>query len=72
MNEFCAHLDRLCEHPAGTAKPEMTLNDLPGWDSMSAVGFMSMVDREYGVAVASAKLVEAKTVADLAALAGVS
>lgn len=72
MNEFCAHLDRLCEQPAGTAKPETRLADLPGWDSMSAMGCMSMIGLHYGVTVPAAKLLDAQTVADLASLAGVS
>ena len=72
MNEFCAHLDRLCEQPTGTVRPDMTLNEMPGWDSMSAVGFMAMVAREYGVSAQAARLMDAATVRDLAAIAGVS
>lgn len=72
MTDFCAHLDRLCEQPPGTAQPDMALNDLPGWDSMTAVGFMAMVAREYSVSAPAARLMDATTVRDLAAIAGVS
>lgn len=72
MNEFCNALDALVEQPAGTSQPEMLLNHLAGWDSMTAMGFLAMADKKYGVAVSAAKLLEAKTVADLASLVGVS
>jgi acyl carrier protein len=71
MSEFLHALDALIEQPAGTSQPETMLNHLAGWDSMSAMGYMAMVDKKYGVVVTAARLLEAKTVADLAALAGV-
>jgi acyl carrier protein len=72
VSDFCTALDDLIEQPAGTSQPEMTLNHLAGWDSMTAMGFLAMADRKYGVTVSAARLLEAKTVADLAALVGVT
>jgi acyl carrier protein len=71
MSEFCEALDQLVEQPAGTSQPEMYLNHLAGWDSMSAMGFMAMADKKYGVIVSAARLMEARTVGDLAALVGI-
>jgi acyl carrier protein len=71
MGEFCLALDGLVEQQAGTSQPETMLTHLPGWDSMTAMGFMAMADKKYGVAVSASKLLEAKTVADLALLVGV-
>lgn len=72
MSEFLDALDGLLEQPAGTSQPETYLTHLPGWDSMSAMGFMAMADKRFGVSVRAAGLVEARTVADLAALVGVA
>jgi acyl carrier protein len=72
MSEFCTALDGLIEQPAGTAQPETLLNHLPGWDSMTAMGFLAFADKKYGVVVSAARLLEAKTVSDLAALVGVT
>lgn len=71
MKDFCQHLDRLIEQPPGTSTPETTLLQLAGWDSMTAMGFMAMADRQYGVVVSAVRLMDAKTVADLAALVGI-
>lgn len=59
------------ELPEGTLKPNTRLETLAEWDSIAKLTFMSVVDEELNVAVKGKDVVEAATVADLAALVGI-
>lgn len=64
-DEFVKKVSELVEQEVA---PETSLSDVPAWDSMSAIGFVAMVDAELGATVRPQALMECKTVADLVAL----
>jgi acyl carrier protein len=63
-------LDDLLENDPGTLKGEENLGSLRGWDSLAVIGFIALLDQHFGVSVPSRKILECKTVADLAGLVG--
>lgn len=46
------------------------LKEVEGWDSLAAVGFLAMADKEFQTRVDPSKLQKCNTVDDLAALFG--
>jgi acyl carrier protein len=70
MDEFIKNLEEMLELPNGTLNASTTLADLPGWDSMAAVGFLALADGTYGKSVAPAAIQKCVSVSDLAALVG--
>ena len=44
---------------------ETKLEDLDGWDSLSMVGIVAMVDKKYGVVIDGESLRNLKTVGDI-------
>ncbi len=71
-SEFLKEFEKVIEAPPGSITGREDLSSLEGWDSMSAMGFIAMVDSQLGVAVAPSDLAASRTVADLLRLAGVS
>lgn len=63
-------IDNLLTMAPGTVKGPEILDDLPVWDSLSAIGFIAMPDAKLGMTLPSGKMEHCKTVADLVALAG--
>jgi acyl carrier protein len=61
-------LEDLLELEPRTVKSENLLADLPGWDSMAVVGCIAMIDETFGVIVPASRLMQCKTVGDLAEL----
>jgi len=70
--EFLLALDEMLELDAGTLTGGETLESLDDWDSLAVISFIAMVDEKLDLVVEGAKLAEAKTVADLLAVAGVA
>lgn len=70
--EFLLALDETLELDAGTLKGDETLESLDNWDSLAVISFIAMVDEKLNLVVSGAKLAEARTVADLLAVAGVA
>ncbi len=68
--EFLRNLDELLELEPGTIMGGEALADLERWDSVTILGFMALMDEEFGIAVSPARLAQCKTVQDLVALAG--
>ena len=70
MKEFIEALEAMLEVAPGTLCPATPLNQMGGWDSMAAVGFLALADGKYGKAVAPAAIQQCVTVGDLAVLVG--
>jgi acyl carrier protein len=45
--------------------PATELSHLEEWDSLAVLGFITMIDAEYGVKIAASEIQAAKTVQDL-------
>ena len=69
-SEFLTLLDELLENEPGTLKGGEELATLPRWDSLAVIGFIALLDQHFGLSVPGAKIVECKSVDDLARLAG--
>lgn len=70
--EFLLALDEMLELEAGTLTGGETLESLDDWDSLAVISFIALVDEKLNLVVEGAKLAEARTVADLLAVAGVA
>jgi acyl carrier protein len=68
--EFHHRLDELLEQRLGTLNGDEALDALPKWDSLALMGFIALLDQQFGLIVPASRIVECKTVADLAALVG--
>jgi acyl carrier protein len=67
--QFCQKLESLLEMAPGTIHPDMRLvEDLEGWDSISVISFIAMIDQDYGTTVPPKAIAECQTVEDLAKL----
>jgi acyl carrier protein len=42
-------VERFFDLPAGSARPETTAADVPGWDSVSHVGLILTVEEDLGI-----------------------
>ena len=49
-------------------RPELTANDVPGWDSMAHVRLMLLVEREFQVRFPAAEVASLGNVGDLVSL----
>jgi len=69
-NEFLRLIEEAIESDPNTLTGEEVLAELDGWDSMSILGFLALVDERLGVAIQPKLLAECKTVDDLVGLVG--
>jgi len=69
MQKFLERLAEVLEVPSVTAADDF--RTVPMWSSMTGFAVMVMIDLEYGKPVTAADLMSARTVADLAKIAGV-
>ena len=60
----------MLELDAGSLSGGEELSSIEVWDSLAVMGFIAMVDENVGMVISPAKLAQAKTVNDLAALLG--
>ncbi len=67
-SEFLALIDDILEEPAGTVRPDQSLEDLPAWDSLAMVSFIAVVNGQFGLTLQAEKLKSARSVADLLTL----
>lgn len=70
--DFLRALDEMLELEPGTLTGAEALESLEGWDSLAVISFIALVDEKLGLVVAGEKLAQARTVADLLAVAGVA
>ncbi len=68
-NQFLRLLDELLELNPGTVKGESHLGNI-GWNSLAAVGFIAMVDKNFGITVSADALAKSTTVDDLIGFLG--
>ncbi len=69
--EFLRLLDALLELEPGALTGPEELQD-HGWDSLAALGFMALVEEQFGVIVSPDSLIKSETVDDLIAIASPS
>jgi acyl carrier protein len=62
---FLTLLDELLEFDSGTLQGNEQLKDLESWDSLAAIGYIALVDENYGKIVSASKLSQAQTINDL-------
>ena len=67
--DFCEKLDLILEEETGTITPETHLRDTE-WDSMSTMGFIALVSKEFGMTVSPKELVKCRAIGDLIKLLG--
>src|SRR5689334_17320191 len=66
--EFYAALDGLVRQERGTITGREKLSDLGKWDSLAIVGFIALLDEQFGLIVPVTNILACQTVADLLAL----
>jgi acyl carrier protein len=65
---FLAMLNDLFELAPGEIDDHTTLQQIPGWDSLTFLGLIARIDEEYGVAMAPDAVTASTTVAELRTL----
>lgn len=68
-NEFIVELEKSLEITPNTIKVESNLEEF-GWDSLSIIVFITLVDTKFGVSITPTQIVECKTVSDLINVVG--
>lgn len=66
--QFLRELDELFEVDSGTMTPETDLSATGHWDSITILGFMALVDEQFGIELQPKKIADARTVSDLIAM----
>jgi acyl carrier protein len=69
-SQFLRQLDELIELEPGALKGDEALEGLDGWGSLAVLGYMAIVQENYGVIVTPVQISSCSTVDDLVALAG--
>ena len=69
-SDFYLKVDELLEQDPGTLKGDEVLAALPKWDSLALMGFIALLDQQFGLIVPASRIADCKTVQDLAELAG--
>ncbi len=68
LTAFTRQLDELFELDPGTVQLKDALHETPGWNSLTFMGLIALVDEEYGVTLAPKAVLNCVTVHDLARL----
>ena len=63
-------LEQMLELPARTLSGTERLRELEGWDSLSTMMFIALVDKQFGVPLAGNRVAACQTVDELCALLG--
>jgi acyl carrier protein len=63
-------IEELIEAPPGSLTEHSVMADLAGWDSMAILGFINLMDEEFGLSPDPKAVVACRTIGDLADLAG--
>ena len=67
---FYLQLDEMLELDGGTIQGSEDLTGLPRWDSLAVMGFIALLDRNFGIRASGERITACRTVADLLALTG--
>jgi acyl carrier protein len=67
--EFLLQLDELLELEPGTLRGDEALEGLDGWGSLAVLGYMAIVNENFGFIVSPAHISACSTVNDLLTLA---
>ncbi len=67
-SSFFLLLDELLENNPGTLKGDEVLATISQWDSLAVIGFIALLDQHFALSVPAARILDCKTVNDLAAL----
>src|SRR5271165_6647592 len=59
--QFLSYYEKLWEIPPGTLKPENRIDELSDWDSLAVLNTIVLMDRELGINVTGAQLVNCRT-----------
>jgi acyl carrier protein len=68
--EMLRALEGELELPEGTLNESQALAEIAEWDSMAALLFIALADREFGAAIAGEQIARSKTFGDLLSLLG--
>lgn len=68
-SQFLRQLDELLELEPGTLKGDEALEGLEGWGSLALLGYMAIVNENFGLIVSPGEVSSCSTVDDLMALA---
>ncbi len=68
-SEFLRQIDELLELEPGTLRGDEQLEDLEGWGSLAVLGYMAVVNENYGLIVSPGRISSCVTVNDLLSLA---
>ncbi len=66
-SQFLVALHTLFELDAGAIQESSELQQIDGWNSLTFIGLIAMIDEEFGVAMTPGVILKSKTVADLIA-----
>jgi acyl carrier protein len=66
--KFYRELEQILELSEGTVRGNLTLKDIPEWDSLAVVSFVGLADDTYGVILEPKKIENCLIVDDLAQL----
>lgn len=67
-NNFFLLIDELLENEPGTIAGDEKLAELSKWDSLAVIGFIAVLDQHFSLSVPAARILNCKTIADLADL----
>ena len=68
--EFLNQLHVLFEADPGSITPTCCIEDIPGWDSLTFLGLIAMLDESYGVSLGPKEILACKSVENLMSLVG--
>lgn len=68
-SEFLRQIDELLELEPGTLKGDERLEDLEGWGSLAVLGYMAIVNENYGLIISPSQISACVKVNDLLNLA---
>jgi acyl carrier protein len=63
--QFLAALQELFDVSAGTIHKDSVLQDIAGWNSMTFIGLIAMLDEEFGVRIPPGTILRCHSVEDL-------
>lgn len=69
-NELLRQIEELVEVPTDTLAGTEPLRGIGGWTSLAVVGFIAMIDEQFGMTLSAEKINAARIVNDLVALVG--
>jgi acyl carrier protein len=69
VSQFLPLLDELLELEPGTVEGDSRLEDV-GWNSLAVVGFIALVDENFGIAMSPPAIAKCETARDLTSLLG--